>query len=247
MTVSMHPRLPAPSRTALLLDLDGTLIDIAPRPDLVSVPEDLPVSLLTLRDRLDNALAVISGRPVAQIDALLPGVAFAAVGEHGAAYRFEPGAALQRPDLPHTPDAWLTVAEAAVAEHRGAFVERKTHGFVLHYRAVPAAEAALREAALAIVAGRPDFVVMHARMAWEIKPAAADKGVAVRVLMDRAPFAGRLPVFVGDDVTDQDGIMAANDMGGAGLFVPDTFVDADGVRAWLAHAAAGNGDLWPAW
>src|SRR5208283_5114757 len=151
MTVSQHPRLPAPSRAALLLDLDGTLIDIAPRPELVTVPDDLPASLLAVRRRLDDALAVVSGRPVAQIDALLPGIAYAAAGEHGGAYRFAPGAELYHPDLPHAPDEWVRLGEAAVAAHPGAFVERKTHGFVLHYRAMPDAEGALREAALAIV------------------------------------------------------------------------------------------------
>ncbi|HKM62255.1 MAG TPA: trehalose-phosphatase [Acidisphaera sp.] len=244
--MSQHPRLPAPSRAALLLDLDGTLIDIAPRPELVTVPDDLPASLLAVRRRLDDALAVISGRPVAQIDALLPGIAYAAAGEHGGAYRFAPGAELYRPDLPHAPDEWVRLGEAAVAAHPGAFVERKTHGFVLHYRAMPDAEGALREAALAIVGAHPDFVVMPARMAWEVKPAAADKGVAVRVLMDRPPFAGRKPIFIGDDVTDQDGIATAREMGGAGLFVPDTFGDPSGVRAWLARAAESE-DAWPDW
>jgi len=158
--VSLHPRLPAPSRAALLLDFDGTLIDIAPRPELVVVPDDLPPSLLALRERLGDALAVISGRPVAQIDALLPGIAYAAAGEHGGAYRIEPDAKLHRPGLPHAPDTWLALAEAAVAAYPGAFIERKTHGFVLHYHAAPAAEAELREGARAILGAHPDFVVM---------------------------------------------------------------------------------------
>jgi trehalose 6-phosphate phosphatase len=81
-------------------------------------------------------------------------------------------------------------------------------------------------------------------MAWEIKPAAVDKGVAVAALMSRAPFAGRAPVFVGDDVTDEDGIRVALAMGGAGLRVPDLFGSAAGVRDWLARAAAEG--VWPA-
>jgi len=84
-------------------------------------------------------------------------------------------------------------------------------------------------------------------MAWEIKPAAADKGVAVRVLMDRAPFVGRLPIFIGDDVTDRDGIATADALGGAGLFAPDTFGEPAAVRAWLARAAASREDAWPDW
>jgi len=245
--VSIHVRLPAPSRAALLLDLDGTLIDIAPRPELVVVPDGLLAALRAARRRLGDALAVVSGRPVAQIDALLPDAAYAVAGEHGGAFRLAPDAELERPDLPCPPDAWGGRAELAVAGHPGAFVERKTHGFVLHYRGAPGAGDALRDAARRIVGERSDFVVMAARMAWEIKPAAAHKGEAVRVLMRHAPFAGRLPIFIGDDVTDLAGIAAAGELGGEGLFVPDTFHEPAGVRTWLAHVAAGNEDAWPGW
>lgn len=244
MSVSAH--LPPPSRAALLLDLDGTLLDIAPRPELVVVPTGLPRALMALRERLGEALAVVSGRPVEQIDTLLPSIAYAAAGEHGAAYRFDPGAALHRPDLPHPPEAWAAQAEAAASLHPGAFVERKAHGFVLHYRAAPAAESDLRAAAMRIVGDNRDFVVMPARKAWEVKPAGVDKGEAVRMLMQRPPFAGRLPIFIGDDVTDRAGIAAAVSLGGAGLLVPETFGDAAGVRGWLARAAASE-DSWPGW
>jgi len=247
MSVTSPTSLPATSRTALLLDLDGTLIDIAPRPELVTVPDDLPGVLLALRRRVGDALAVISGRPIAQIDALLPGVAFAVAGEHGGAYRFAPGADLERPDLPRVPEDWVACAEAEAAAHPGAFVERKTHGFVVHYRAVPEAEQALHNAVLAIVGEHSDFVVMPARKAWEVKTAAADKGVAVRELMRRPPFDGRKPIFIGDDITDRDGIAAACGLGGTGLFVPETFGEPTAVRAWLARAAEESEDAWPDW
>ncbi len=225
--------LPEFERTALLLDMDGTLIDIALTPDAVVVPAALLGVLLRLRERLGDAL-----------DALLPGIPYAAAAEHGAAIRHAPGAEVERPGLPHPPPGWRAAAAAAAAAHPGAMLEDKAHGFVLHFRAAPEHGPALRAAAEALIAADPRFVVMGAKMAWEIKPAAVDKGVAVAALMSRAPFAGRAPVFVGDDVTDEDGIRVALAMGGAGLRVPDLFGSAAGVRDWLARAAAEG--VWPA-
>jgi trehalose 6-phosphate phosphatase len=118
-------------------------------------------------------------------------------------------------------------------------LERKTHGLVLHYRRQPAAGPALREALAAILgANCALFTIMAAHMAWELKPCGADKGIAVQGLMERPPFAGRVPVYVGDDVTDEDGMRVACRLGGIGLCVGDTFGDAAGVRAWLATLAA---------
>ena len=124
-------------------------------------------------------------------------------------------------------------------------LERKQRGFVFHYRAVPNAGPALHAAALALVAGDPGrFQVMEALMAWEIRPRGADKGSAVAALMAQAPFAGRTPIFIGDDVTDEDGMRVARAMGGAGLRVDRWFSDPAGVRAWLAATAADPG-AWP--
>jgi len=114
----------------------------------------------------------------------------------------------------------------------------------MHNRAVPEAGPVLHERLLAMLAGSADFEVLHGLMMWEVRPRGTDKGHAVLALMDREPFANRLPVFIGDDVTDEDGIRAANALGGVGLRVPDVFGDAAGVRAWL-HAIASTG-RWPA-
>jgi trehalose 6-phosphate phosphatase len=235
MTIPAAPpewRLPA--RAALLLDLDGTLLDIAPTPDAVVVPPGLLATLRTLRAALDDALAVVSGRPIEQIDALLDTAPYAVAGEHGGAIRHAPGAALERPDLPALPDGWVAWAEQIAAGYRGALLERKAHGFVLHYRQAPEAGPALRQALRSILSGDAAlFTVMPAHMAWELKPRAADKGRAVTSLMARPPFAGRVPVYVGDDVTDEDGMLAACRLGGMALRVADSFGDAAGVRAWL--------------
>jgi len=234
---SRHVLPPLP-RAALLLDLDGTLIDIAATPDAVTVPADLLASLQTLRMRLDGALAVISGRPVEQVVSLLGDAVATIAGEHGAAIRFTMDAPLQRVALPTVPESWFAAGARIAAAHPGSLCERKAHGFVLHYRQAPAAGPALRAAMAALVDGSDRFAVAAASMAWELRARGADKGAAVRALMAHAPFAGRLPVFIGDDVTDEDGIAAARAMGGAGLRVPETFGTPEGVRTWLRAAAA---------
>ena len=238
-------RLPFPplDRAALLLDLDGTLLDIAPRPDAVVVPADLPEVLRALRRLLGDALAVVTGRPVETVDALLGDAVFAVAGEHGGAIRHEPGQPLERPPLPSPPSAWLRAAERLAALHPGVLIERKARGFALHYRAAPGAGRALREALTRLLADSEEFELLPAHMLWEVRPRGADKGKAVAALMDRSPFRGRLPVFVGDDVTDEDAIAAVAAMGGAGLRVQDAFGDAAGVRAWLQEIALNA--AWP--
>lgn len=229
-----------PARAALLLDLDGTLLDIAPTPAAVVVPPGLLPALRRLRAALDDAMAVVSGRPVEQVEALLDGVPYAVAGEHGAALRPAPGAALERPDLPALPAGWLDRAEREAARYRSVLLERKAHGFVLHYRLEPAAGPALHQALLSLLDGDAAlFTLTPALMAWEVRPRGADKGRAVHRLMARPPFAGRVPVYVGDDVTDEDGMHAARQLGGIGLRVQDSFGDAAGVRAWLAALAGG--------
>jgi trehalose 6-phosphate phosphatase len=235
--------LPPIGRAALLLDLDGTLLDIAPTPDSVVVPPELPGVLRALRELLDDAVAVVTGRPVETIDRLLGDAVFAVAGEHGGAVRHAPGAALERPVLPEPPAVMIEDAKHLVAAHPGALFEPKARGFSLHYRAVPKAGEALREGLAALLAGEPAFELLQGSMIWEVRPRGAHKGTAVAELMERAPFAGRLPVFLGDDVTDEDGIAAAAAMGGAGIRVPEVFGDAAGVRAWLAGVAADR--AWP--
>jgi len=229
---------PLPPRAALLLDLDGTLIDIAPTPDAVVVPPALPPALRRLRARLDDALAVVSGRPIGQIDALLGDAPYAVAGEHGAAVRHAPGATVERAALPDLPAGWVESAEQAAAERPGALVERKTHGLVIHYRRAPAEGPALERIIQRMLDGHRDrFELLAGSLTWEIRPLGVTKEVAVNALMARPPFAGRVPVYIGDDVTDEDGIRAARAMGGEGWRVVEMFNNASGVRAWLHEQA----------
>jgi trehalose 6-phosphate phosphatase len=239
--------LPRIGMSALLLDLDGTLLDIAPTPDAVVVPPALTNALRTLRQRLQNALAVVSGRPVSELETLLPNGPYALAGEHGAAIRHAPGEPLERQPLPAPPPAWFTEAERIVAAHPGALLERKEKGFVIHYRASPDLGPLLRDCLVQLTGGDDRFSILSARKAWEVRPAGADKGRAVRALMQRPPFQGRIPIFIGDDITDRDGIAAAVEAKGVGLMVPETFGTPARVRAWLARAAATESDEWPGW
>ena len=227
------PAVILPPRAALLLDLDGTLLDFAATPDAVIVPDGLIADLRAIRTRLGDALAIVTGRPIAQVDALLGDAPYAVAGEHGTALRLAPNAPITHFPLPVLPAGWAERAKAAAACHDGALYEPKAHGFVLHYRQAPTAGAALRATALDILGDSTDFMLMPAAMAWEAKPVAADKGAAVRALMAAAPFAGRTPAYIGDDVTDLDGIAAAQALGGVGWQVAPIFGTPTAVRAWL--------------
>jgi trehalose 6-phosphate phosphatase len=241
----MHPvtlaatldTLPPFDATALLLDLDGTLLDLAPRPDAVIVPPGLTDTLLTLRRRLDNAVAVITGRPVEFVDSVLGDAVYAVAGEHGGAVRQALGAPVERPPLPSPPAAWLAAAERLAAAQPGLLLEHKARGFAVHFRAAPEAGSAVHDALTALLAGQDAFELLAAHMLWEVRPRGTDKGKAVDVLMAALPFRGRRPLFIGDDVTDEDAIRTARAMGGAGFQVDAAFGSPAGVRRWLRESA----------
>jgi trehalose 6-phosphate phosphatase len=229
--------LPPFHRTALLLDMDGTLIDLAPTPDAVVVEPGLTEALHALRGALDGALAVVTGRPIETVDRLLGNAPGAVAGEHGGAIRLTASAAIQRPDMPAPPAVWLEAARALAEAFPGALLETKARGFALHYRLAPAAGPVFRAVLSALVDGVPGFQLLPAHELWEVRPLGTDKGSAVEALMQHAPFAGRLPVFIGDDVTDEDGMRACRRLGGAGFRVDAAFGTPAAVRDWLARSA----------
>ncbi|HEY4171779.1 MAG TPA: trehalose-phosphatase [Rhodopila sp.] len=228
--------LPPFQRAALLLDMDGTLVDLAPTPDAVIVPNGLPTTLNTLRVALGGALAIVTGRPIETVDRLFGDASGAVAGEHGGALRFRPGGPVERPDLPTPPPAWLETAERLANAFPGALLERKARGFALHYRQAPEARDTFRTALAALIGDSTRFQLLPAHMLWEVRPIGADKGSAVTALMAQPPFAGRLPVFIGDDVTDEDGMKVCRLQGGAGYRVDEVFRDPAGVRAWLQRS-----------
>lgn len=246
--------LPPPPRAdamtlALFVDVDGTLLDIAARPDTVVVDAWLPSTLRRLKARLDGALAPISGRPLHDIDGLL-GLDGAAAGLHGAELRGPDGATLAAP-IPHEGlAAARRCAVAAAASIPGLLVEDKGGAIALHYRAAPAAEHATREAAhdLLLLAGA-DYELIHGKAVVELKPRHADKGTALATLMKIAPFAGRTPWMIGDDLTDEDAFVEAHREQGVSIIVGPrrptlarhALAGPSSARAWLAGLANDRG------
>jgi trehalose 6-phosphate phosphatase len=225
-------------RGAVFLDFDGTLVDIAPTPEAIRVPPGLPPLLAQLARTTGGATALLSGRTIEALDRFLMPTRLAAAGEHGAVLRRNGNGARERQAHLAVPPAWLAAAEVMVASRPGAILERKPAGFTLHARACPGALPAFVDALSAMVAVDDRFALLHAHMAVELRPAGTDKGRALMALMEQPPFAGRVPVFVGDDVTDEDAISAALALGGIGLRVDEAFGSPDGVRAWLATIVA---------
>jgi trehalose 6-phosphate phosphatase len=236
------PRLDC--RCALFLDVDGTLLHIAPRPQDVRVDDALIGLLEKLHAALGGALALVSGRPLREVDALIAPLLLPASGQHGVERRDALGN-LHEHGQPAPPAAGRRLAAFASA-HPGLILEDKGASLALHYRLVPelAGFVQAEMGDLALELGR-DWQALPGKMVCELKPAALDKGSSVCQFMAEPPFRGRLPVFVGDDVTDEYGFEAVNRIGGcsikvgpgetcAQLFLPGV----DAVHAWLASAGS---------
>ncbi len=223
---------------ALFLDLDGTLLDIASRPDAVTVPADLPARLAKLSAALGGAVAIVSGRPAAAVDALLTPFAPPGGFGHGTEIRLPGGAARPSEVALPLPARLLRELHSAIASWPGVLLEAKPHGIALHYRQAPHHQQSCHNLLQRCAAQHPRWAVLSAHMACELRPRAATKALPVETLMNHPPFAGRRPVFIGDDVTDEDGMAAARRMGGLGLRVGEDFADAAAVRAWVRRGVA---------
>jgi trehalose 6-phosphate phosphatase len=229
---------PLPQRNwALFFDLDGTLLDIATTPDAVIVPGDLVADLKAAAGRLGGALAIVSGRDLREIDELLDPLRLPAAGEHGAVVRLPSG--FHDEVALRVPGDWIARLRHLEMTCPGVLIELKRHNVVAHYRNAATHEAAVRDAALELVSHDSNsFELLEAKMAVEIRPRAVTKARAVECLMEVAPFAGRIPVFVGDDMTDRDGFVAAVERGGVALDVDTSFAGRpNNVRAWLKRIA----------
>ncbi|MEM7567075.1 MAG: trehalose-phosphatase [Pseudomonadota bacterium] len=223
---------------ALFLDFDGVLAEIVDDPEAVTVAPDTHAALPGLRDRLGGAMAMVSGRPIATIDRVLAPLTLPVAGLHGLERRDGAGT-LQEPAASEAMDAYRDRLLAR-AEAGGFPVEDKGASIALHYRRTPER----KDEAVAVVTeslqGLDDLHLIHGKMVLEVKPQTSDKGVAVETFMAEAPFSGRMPIFVGDDVTDEDGFRAAQRLGGFGVKVGPgetaarhRLDDVTAVGAWL--------------
>lgn len=235
---------PVKENSALFLDIDGTILDMARRPDAVVVPADLKDSLVRLTEMLRGAVAFVSGRSLATIDNLFAPLTFAAIGCHGAEMRGSDGTvtALAGPLSDTVRGLFRKLAD----DHRGVLLEDKVYALALHYRlapeAKPALDAALEKHAALFAAER--ISILHGKAVIDARPLGIDKGVGVRALFAQKPFRGRVPLFGGDDTTDLDVFHILPELGGRGFSVGKHFPGVDhvfpsprAVRQWLARMA----------
>jgi trehalose 6-phosphate phosphatase len=230
-------------RSALFLDLDGTLAPFAARPELVGPLARRTAAVRGAATALDGRLAVISGRPLHDIDRILSGAASAAAGVHGLERRTAAGTMRRAAPDPAVAQASAVFRGLAEAEP-GFLVEDKVLSVALHYRnALDAADIA--ETAGERLAKQTGLQLQRGDCVVELRTPGADKGDALRAFMGEPPFQGALPVFVGDDLTDEAGFAAAQDLGGYGVRVgsverPTTaryaLPDIEAVLSWLETA-----------
>lgn len=212
-TVKAGLQLPRVTRqTALFLDFDGTLVDIAPEPDQVAVPVGLTDLLGRLSIYLEGALAIVSGREIAALDRYLEPLQLPIAAQHGASHRDAQG------KVTHVAAPGLRdirrVALALANEHAGLRVEIKSAAIALHYRQAPQLEELCLLTMAEAVKRTPDVEIIHGKCVFEVKLASVSKGRAIQTFMAQAPFSGRVAVFAGDDTTDESGFPVVSAMGG---------------------------------
>jgi trehalose 6-phosphate phosphatase len=205
-------------RLAVFTDFDGTLVEIAETPESVAVPPDLPDQLDRVLTEFDHAFAVITGREIADIDRFLSPLQLPIAGAHGSQRRRADGTleALDSQLISAADDIARTL-DIFVAEHPDLILEHKEGAVALHFRQSPDMADECHRAMQEAVRDHSDFTLVAGKMVIEARPSAFDKGAALRAFMQEEPFAGRVPIFIGDDRTDEDAFRVAQELGGVGI------------------------------
>jgi len=225
---------------AFFFDVDGTLATIQSQPESVSIPALVRQHLQQLSNLTHGAVALVSGRPIAQLDALVAPLEAPAAGVHGAERRDATGQ-IHRHTLPDDIAQTLqSELQATLDQWPGTLLEVKGMAFALHYRNAPDYENAILALAHDAVARFPLLTLQPGKCVVELKPQGVDKGAAVQAFMQEAPFNGRIPVFVGDDLTDEKGFSAVNALQGISVKVGEgathahyRLQDVEAVWHWL--------------
>lgn len=243
----LRPPPPAPARDwALFLDVDGCLVDFTDDPLQASASPALVERLLSLSELLDGALALVSGRRVEMLDRMFAPAMFPSAGLHGLERRVDAGiVSLPAPVGDDVLAGVRADAVEALSAYPRAVVEDKGVALALHWRAQPAAEGAATAFARQAVSRLPGYRLQHGDQVVELRPDAADKGTAIAAFLEHAPFRGRVPVFAGDDLTDEHGFEVVNARGGISILVGgrggsaarQALDDPAAVRAWLGVPA----------
>lgn len=234
------PPLPKAARCCLFLDIDGTLVDFAPTPDEVHVDEPLRQLLRALDRQCDGAVAFVSGRPIVDIDHLFEPIYLAAAGIHGYERRDALGHWRREPIEVPSLDGIRALLGRLVEALDGVWIEDKGCAVAVHFRLAPHLEHAVREAVSRARSALPAaFEILEGDGVIELKPRACSKATAIGSFMREAPFAGRVPVFIGDDRGDQAGLDAVSRMNGLAIGVGHrtttdwSLPDPPAVRRWL--------------
>ncbi|HEY3487313.1 MAG TPA: trehalose-phosphatase [Gammaproteobacteria bacterium] len=235
-------RLPYSANWALFLDIDGTLLEMAETPGKVVVTAQVRTLVHNLDRALSGACALISGRTLSDVDALFRIPRLSAAGLHGMEYRLDGNSTTYVQTVDESVMAgFRRKLSAYMDRHPGLLLEDKKFSLAVHFRQAPALQADVEKIVQAAIAGYDaDFHIQNGKMLAEIKSRNADKGRVILYFMDQPRFHGRIPVFIGDDVTDEDGFRAVNHRGGISIKVGDGESDADwtleqpgDVIAWL--------------
>lgn len=203
---------------AVFTDFDGTLVEIAETPESISVPPELPEQLDRFLSEFDHAFAVITGREISDIDRFLSPLQLPIAGAHGSQRRRADGT-LEQMDR-HVVEAAREIArtlEGLIADNPGLLLEPKEGAVALHFRQAPEMADECLRAMQEAVSDHPDFALVAGKMVIEARPTAFDKGAALRAFMQEQPFLGRVPIFIGDDRTDEDAFRVAQELGGVGI------------------------------
>ncbi|MBG0809773.1 trehalose-phosphatase [Methylosinus sp. H3A] len=240
----MLPNVDDIGRFALFLDLDGTVAEIAERPDAVRVDAATIALLDALRRAAGDAVAVVSGRDIAVIDALLSPLTLPVAGVHGLQRRDAAGRMHRTGEPSADLDSVIRAIEVELGREPGVIVERKTGAVALHYRLRPELEAKCRAVAERAARERPDVEILPGKMVFEIRLQGGDKGDVIEAFLKEEPFRGRKPIFAGDDVTDEVAFAAVNALGGLSIKVGRSATlaryraaDLRELHRWLAELA----------
>jgi len=236
-----EPPVPEGRKCCLFLDIDGTLLDIAPTPDAVQVDQSLRSLLRALERACDGALALISGRTIPDIDDLFEPLFLAAAGVHGCERRDALGHWLRPAFLNSRFHRFRDLLRNALLPLEALLLEDKHCAVAVHYRGAPQLEGPLRAILDRLTPFIPDgHELIEGDEVIEVKPASHNKATAIEAFMQEAPFAGRFPIFIGDDLTDQDGFAAVRRHDGMAIAVGSNvnsewrLDDPAAVRRWLA-------------
>jgi trehalose 6-phosphate phosphatase len=211
------PAISKVDRYAIFLDFDGTLVEIEDSPEAVRLPAPTRRLLKALQEKSGGAVALVSGREIAVLDRMLHPLVLPLAGVHG----------LQRRDaqgVVHTSTSSdLTgvtiILEKAIGRESGVIIEQKSGAVAVHYRLRPDLERRCRESVEKIVQLHPDLQLLRGKMVFELTQKGADKGSAIEAFLSEPPFSGRIPIFAGDDVTDEAGFSLVDRHGGISIKV----------------------------